>query len=101
MKTYACNREIDGVAVTVDGRPLSEHCEIKQFTTWGFEWTYEGPSAQQLSLAILYDYLGDKDLGIRLSEPFMKSVIANLDNAWTLTREEIGRAIEMRAKAQH
>ena len=46
MKVYEGKREIDGLKVTVDGRPLSEHYEIKQFTTWGFEWTYEGPSPQ-------------------------------------------------------
>jgi hypothetical protein len=93
VKIYEGKREIDGLEVTVDGRPLSEHYEVKQFTTWGFEWTYEGPSPQQLSLAILYDHLGDKDRAIRLSEPFMKKVIANLDNDWTLTSEEIDRAI--------
>ncbi len=94
MKIYEGKREIDGLEVTVDGRPLSEHYEVKQFTTCGFEWTYEGPSPQQLSLAILYDYLGDKDRAIRLSEPFMKKVIADLDNDWRLTSEEIDRAIQ-------
>lgn len=94
MKTYAGTRQIDGLAVTVDGRPLIEHYEVKQFTTWGFEWTYEGPSPQQLALAILYDHLGDKDRAIRLSEPFMKTVIADLDNDWTLTSEEIEHAIQ-------
>ncbi len=93
VKTYEGKREIDGLKVTVDGRPLSEHYDVKQFTNWGFEWTYEGPSPQQLALAILYDHLGDKERAIRLSEPFMKKVIANLDNDWTLTSEEIDRAI--------
>ena len=39
MKTYEGRRNIDGLVVTVDGRPLPEHYEIKQVTTWGFEWT--------------------------------------------------------------
>ena len=43
-KTYAGKRAMDGLVVTVDDRPLSEHYEVKQFTKWGFEWTYEGPS---------------------------------------------------------
>lgn len=94
MKIYLGAREIDGLKVTVDGRPLSEHYEVNQFTKWGFEWTYEGPSPQQLALAILYDHLGDKERAIRLSEPFMKKVIADLDNDWTLTEEEIERAIK-------
>ena len=93
-KTYEGKREIDGLVVTVNGRPLSEHYEVKQFTKWGFEWTYEGPSPQQLALAILYDHLDNKDRAISLSEPFMKKVIANLDNDWTLTSEEIERAIQ-------
>ena len=84
MKTYEGKRNIDGLVVTVDGQPLREHYEVKQFTTWGFEWTYEGTSPQQLALAILYDHLGDKERAIRLSEPFMKKVVAELDNDWTL-----------------
>ena len=94
MKTYRGARQIDGLKVTVDGRPLSEHYEVKQFTKWGFEWTYEGPSPQQLALAILYDHLGDRDRAIKLSEPFMKNAIADLDNDWALTEEEIDRAIK-------
>jgi hypothetical protein len=93
VKTYQGTRDIDGLKVTVDGRRLPEHYEIKQFTTWGFEWTYEGASPQQLALAILYDHLGDKDRAIALSEPFMRTVIADLDNDWTLSEAEIARAI--------
>jgi hypothetical protein len=93
VRTYEGKRDIDGLTVTIDGRPLSEHYEVKRFTKWGFEWTYEGSSPQQLALAILYDHLGDKGHAIRLSEPFMQKVIANLDNDWTLTDEEVERAI--------
>ena len=94
MKTYEGKRSIDGLQVTVDGRPLPEHYEIKQFTTWGFEWTYEGASPQQLALAILYDHLGDGPRAIRLCEPFMKKVVADMDNDWTLTGAEIDAAIK-------
>ena len=93
VKTYEGKREIDGLVVTVNGRALSEHYEVKQFTKWGFEWTYEGSSPQQLALAVLYDHLGDKERAIRLSGPFMKKVIVDLDNDWTLTTEQIDRAI--------
>ena len=89
MKTYDGRRTIDGLVVTVDGKRLDEHYDVKRFTKFGFEWTYEGDSPQQLALAILYDYLGDKDRAIRLSEPFMKAVVANLDNDWTLGGGEI------------
>ncbi|MFY9900512.1 MAG: DUF6166 domain-containing protein [Xanthobacteraceae bacterium] len=93
MKTYQGTRDIDGLKVTVDGGRLPEYYEIKQFTKWGFEWTYEGASPQQLAFAILYDHLGDKDRAIALSAPFMRRVVADLDNDWTLTAEEVERAI--------
>ena len=93
MKTYAGIRGFDGLAVTVDGRQLSEHYEVKQFTTWGFEWTYEGESPQQLALAILYDHTGDKARSIGMSDAFMKKIVADLDNDWILTSDEISCAI--------
>ncbi|MEZ5856154.1 MAG: DUF6166 domain-containing protein [Hyphomicrobiaceae bacterium] len=68
MKTYEGKRAFDGLIVTVDGAPLGEHYDVAQFTTWGFEWTYEGESPQQLALAILYDHLGDKTRAIGLCE---------------------------------
>jgi len=94
MKTYEGKRSIDGLIVTVDGRSLPEHYEVKQFTSWGFEWTYEGPSPQQLALAILCDHLGDKERAIELSAPFMKKVVADLDNDWTLRTDAIERTIK-------
>lgn len=93
MKIYEGKRTIDGLVVTVDGRPLPEHYEIKRFTRFGFEWTYEGESPQQLALAILADYLGDGDRAIRLSEPFMKRVVANLDNDWRLSGVDVDAAL--------
>ena len=67
MKIYEGKRTMDGLVVTVDGKTLPEHYEVKQFTKRGFEWTYEGTSPQQLALAILFDHLGDKDRAIALS----------------------------------
>jgi len=93
MKSYQGKRTIDGLVVTVDGEPLPEHYEVKRFTKFGFEWTYEGDSPQQLALAILADYLGGKDRAVRLSGPFMKLVVANLDNDWQLTGAEIDTAV--------
>lgn len=93
MKTYEGKRTIDGLVVTVNGRRLDEHYDVKRFTKYGFEWTYEGGSPQQLALAILYDHLGERELAIALSEPFMQSVVANLDNDWTLTSDKIDAAL--------
>ena len=89
MSTYEGKRTIDGLVVTVDGKRLDEHYDVKRFTKYGFEWTYEGDSPQQLALAILVDHLGDKDRAIKLSGPFMKKIVANLDNDWTLSSEDV------------
>jgi Family of unknown function (DUF6166) len=99
MKTYEGRRTIDGLVVTVDGTRLDEHYDVKRFTKYGFEWTYEGESPQQLALAILYDFLGDKDRAIVLSEPFMKQVVANLDNDWVLTGADIDTFLRSKAAA--
>jgi len=97
MKIYEGKRTIDGLVVTVDGQPLSEHYEVRQFTKRGFEWTYEGASPQQLALAILFDSIGDKDRAVALSEPYMKEVVANLDNDWKLTGEEVDAYLRERS----
>ena len=89
MTTYEGRRTIDGLIVTADGKPLAEHYEVDRFTKYGFEWTYEGGSPRQLALAILYDHLGDKERAVRLSAPFMKAVVANFDNDWTLRSADI------------
>jgi hypothetical protein len=94
MKTYIGKRNIDGLVVTVNGDRLDEHYDVKRFTNWGFEWTYEGASPQQLALAILYDHLGDKEQAIRLSEPFMQRVVANLDNDWMLSSDDVAQAVK-------
>jgi hypothetical protein len=89
MSTYEGKRTIDGLVVTVDGGRLDERYDVRRFTNFGFEWTYEGASPQQLALAILVHHLGDPVRAVALSEPFMKGVIANLDNDWTLDSADI------------
>jgi hypothetical protein len=98
MKTYEGKRTIDGLAVTADGKRLDEHYEVQRFTRFGFEWTYEGASPRQLALAILFDYLGDRERAITLSEPFMQEIIANLDQDWTLGGDEIDAFLRRRVK---
>jgi hypothetical protein len=94
MTVYEGQRTIDGLVVTADGKPLDEHYEVKRFSKYGFEWAYEGLAPQQLALAILYDHLHDKERAIRLSEPFMKEVIANLDNDWMIAGERIDEFLQ-------
>jgi len=99
MKRYEGKRTIDGLVVTVDGNRLPEHYEVKRFTKYGFEWTYDGESPRQLALAILFDHLDDGNRAIALSAPYMKDVIANLDNDWTLTGDDV--AAYLREHADH
>ena len=89
MSTFEGRRTIDGLVVTVDGRRLDEHYGVKRFTSWGFEWTYEGDSPRQLALALLAEHLRDNDRAIRLTDAFMRKVVANLDNDWVLTGADI------------
>ena len=95
MKLYEGRRTIDGLVVTVDGRHLDERYDVKRFTRHGFEWTYEGESPQQLALAILVDHLGDPERAVRLSQGFMQRIVANFDNDWRLTSDEIDAAIRI------
>ena len=39
------------------------------------------------------DYLGDNARAIRRSEAFMRDVVANLDNDWQLTGDEVEAAL--------
>ena len=92
-KTYEGQRTIDGIVVTVDGEALDERTNVKRFTDYGFEWSYEGASPQQLALAILADHLGNDEQALSRSEAFMTSVIANLDNDWVLSGDDIAKAL--------
>ena len=63
MKTYRGDRTIDGIAVTVDGKPLPQRTDIAKLSSDGFEWSYEGQAPAQLALALLADHLGDEHRG--------------------------------------
>ena len=92
MKHYQGRRTIDGIMVTVDGEPLDTRYDLEQFTDLGFEWSYEGDSPRQLALALIADCLGDVDAQ-NFSTKFMTQVIAELDNDWQLSEEDIRREI--------
>lgn len=93
IKVYEGGRSLDGAVVTVNGAPLDPRFDVRRFSRTGFEWTYEGDGPRQLALALLCDHLGDTRRALELTEPFMRSVVAELDNAWRLTSEEIGAAL--------
>lgn len=93
MKIYEGGRGLGGAQVTVDGQPLDPRFDVKTFSPMGFEWTYEGDAPRQLALALLCDHLGDPGRALALTEFFMRNVVAQLDNAWMLTSEEIEAAL--------
>lgn len=93
MKTYEGGRGLAGAQVTVDGAPLDPRFDVKVFSKAGYEWTYEGDGPRQLALALLCDHLGDPQRALALTEPFMREVVAELDNAWLLTSEDIEEAL--------
>ena len=93
MKTFCGDRTIDGVKVTVDGKPLDQRLDIQKFTPNGFEWSYEGPEPRQLALAILADHLDDAAKAKALVEPFMTAIVANFGNEWEMTSADIDSAL--------
>lgn len=93
MKTYEGGRGLAGAQVTVDGAPLDPRFDVKVFSKAGYEWTYEGDGPRQLALALLCDHLGDPARALALTERFMQEVVAELDNAWLLTGEDIAEAL--------
>jgi hypothetical protein len=93
MKTFCGDRTIDGVKVTVDGKPLDQRLDIQNFTPNGFEWSYEGPEPRQLALAILADHLDDAAKAKALVEPFMTAVVANFGNDWEMNSADIDAAL--------
>lgn len=94
MKHYAGSRTIDGIRVTVDGESLDERYDLKRYTNAWLEWGYEGDAPSQLALALLADHTGDNDRALALAEPFMRAVVALLDNDWELTGGDIDDALQ-------
>jgi hypothetical protein len=93
MKTYRGGRSLDGAVVTVDGRQLAARYDLKRLSPTGFEWTYEGAGPAQLALALLADHLGDDVRALELHEAFMRAVVADLDNSWELTSDDVEAAL--------
>ena len=100
MKVYEGGRGLAGAVVTVDGRKLDPRLDLKRLSRAGFEWTYEGAGPAQLALALLADHLGDDQRALQHHEAFMREVIADLDNAWRLTSDEIDAALARIAGAK-
>jgi hypothetical protein len=93
MKTYEGGRHLEGATVTVNGTALDPRFDLKTFSRAGFEWTYEGDGPRQLAMAILAEHFGDDQMALEHCEKFMIDVVANLDNYWRLTSQDIKKAV--------
>ena len=94
MKRYHGDRTIDGIVATVDGAPLDPRFDLRIVDEGGFEWSFDGPAAQQLALAILADHLGDDTAALRLYPAFAREIIANFANEWELTGADVDAAVQ-------
>lgn len=92
MRSYHGDRTFDGLSVTVGGQPLDPRFDLKTFSKNGFEWSFEGDEPRQLALAIIADATDD-GTALRLHEPFMRAVVANFDNEWEMTEDEVRDAL--------
>jgi hypothetical protein len=93
VKIYRGGRSLDGAIVTVDGQPLPPRHDLRRLSSAGFEWTYEGAGPAQLALALLADHFGDDEKALALYQPFVREVVAELDNSWELSSADIDAAL--------
>ena len=99
MKTYSGARTFDAVVVTINGGPLDARRDLHTYSLNNFEWGYEGDETRQLALAILADAAGD-DAARAQCEPFMRAIVANFDNEWEITDEQVRTALRDLAAVQ-
>ncbi len=93
MKVYEGGRDLSGANVTVDGALLNPRFDLKMFSPAGFEWTYEGDGPRQLAMAMLADHFGEDQKAIDACKKFMIDVVANLDNGWRLTSDDVDKGL--------
>lgn len=68
--------------------PTYQH--IKNHSTNGFEWGYNGSGPSQLAFAIVYDITKDEELSLQLYKEFKRRVIAPLpSDYWRLSTDVI------------
>jgi hypothetical protein len=71
--------------------------KVRRHSPTGFNWSYGGSGPAQLALAILLDLYPDRGTqwAESIYQEFKFKVIAQLSDSWTLTSEEIDRAVQM------
>ncbi len=85
---------MDGLKVTADDRPLDPRFDLKVISRDGFEWSYEGEAPAQLALALLAEHFGDDERALAHHEAFMRGVVANFNNEWEMSGEDIDNALD-------
>ena len=90
--TYCGARTFDGAVVSANEQPLDPRRDLKTYSLNNFEWGYEGAESAQLALALLANVVDDAT-ALRLAEPFMREMVANFDNEWQLSAEQVQEAI--------
>ena len=100
-KTYIGNRNLgrttDGgfhVSVNIDGKKLQwldpePSQQIINHSPDGFNWGYGGSGPSQLSLGLLYDVTGDKNMSLRYYHEFTWEQVASMPDKWKLEEKDI------------
>ena len=92
----------EAVKVTETGEevPLDPRFDLRRHSPTGFSFGYSGSGPAQLSLAILADATGDDRVAGALYQEFKrKFVAAAAGDRLELTKEEIDRWVEEKAKS--
>ncbi len=77
------------------GPLLAPQLGVHSHSSSELDWGYAGSGPDQLSLAILIDYLGDVTEAEDLYQDFKSIVVAHLpEEEWTLSSEEIRAALK-------
>jgi hypothetical protein len=84
-QTVVCHHS-DGHDLPLDPRRSQK---VWNHSPDGFQWGYEGSGPAQLALAILLDVTGDEGLSVRLHQDFKRDKIAQLEDSFVLTEDEI------------
>jgi hypothetical protein len=101
-KTYSGIRTDVGCVVAVttsreggvtESRLLSPRRDFRNHSS-DFDWGSASAGSAQLALAILADYLEDRELALELHRAFKLRVVASLaHDGWTLTDDDVAEAI--------
>lgn len=104
-RVYRIQRTAQGVACTVNGKPLPLRLDLWNHSPTGFEFGYGGSGPAQLALAILADCCGD-ELALVFHQAFKWAVIARLPGpgaslTGTFVRDVLSGLQRQRATQNH